>query len=181
MCLREHTSSSCAVALHRSWILLVVAWSLLVTSWTWTLSSNGPNLDNQSASCLIDPLIYLILKSYDKVLITRHWCLGVACIRLLTSTFSSGFWTYPWPKQLQSLKLNYNIHILMWLETLAGKVDCLTFLKETCTKLCQACICLQSEGLSGVIMLDYWCTVDFFLNALIWLALSYFVAFDHQM
>ena len=120
MCLSEDKLSSCAVASCSNWILLAVTWSILVISWTWTigrliLSHNGPYLDKQSASWYGYCLIYLTVKSYGRVLINNCRSLGMACVRLLSSTFWSGLWsvsswnllpnkngtTSPWPMQLQ--------------------------------------------------------------------------------
>ena len=65
VCLSKHKSSTCSVVSERSWILLAVVWSLLVRSGTYSmgsliLSPTGPNLDKQSATWLVDPLMYLI-------------------------------------------------------------------------------------------------------------------------
>ena len=92
MSLSKWKWSSCAVASHSNWILLVVACSLQVISWIWTIGSllllcNGPRFDKQSVSQLGEPLIYLTLKSYGRVPICKCWSLGVVCIRLLASTF----------------------------------------------------------------------------------------------
>ena len=55
------------------------------------LSSNDPKLDKPTGNVLVHTLMYLTLKSYGKVLFNRCWSFGVACVRLLASTFSTGF------------------------------------------------------------------------------------------
>ena len=45
--------------------------------------SSCVNLDKQSASRLVKPLIYLKLKPYVRVLINMHFSLGVACVKNL--------------------------------------------------------------------------------------------------
>ena len=96
MCLKETTSSSCALASQESCILFAVAWSQLVISCTCTvgsllLSFSGPNLEKQSASWLVNLLMYFVLKSYGKLLINKYCSLGVACVRILAGTVSKAF------------------------------------------------------------------------------------------
>ena len=55
--------------------------------WSLIPYSNGSNLEKQSANGLVDPLIYLTVMSCGRVLITKSWSLGVACVELSSSIF----------------------------------------------------------------------------------------------
>ena len=56
----------------------------------YDFSSNGPGLDKQSARLLVEPLIYLTLKSCGSFLIKKCWSLCVAC-QTLGKHILSGF------------------------------------------------------------------------------------------
>ena len=66
-----------------------------------------------------------------------------------------------WPSNCKSLKFNCKMCILVWLENFTGKTFWVGFLEKYCTKALQACICLQSEIILGVIIFKYGGTGNF--------------------